>query len=288
MNRKIALLCMVFGIFSLAGCAPQEQIVLTDENLNDFQQNPSSVQKIPEDLKIPLPKEVSILMYHYIGDVPTNEKNNILRKDLTVSTANFEEQLKWLSENNYLTLGMTEVVAFANAKDGYWSSLSSFAWPEKPIVLTFDDGYEDAYINALPLLQKYNMRGSFAIITGKVGTPGYMTWDQIKQMQIAGMEIASHSVSHPDLSIAPIVKIKDELTKSRADLENNGIYPVSVFVYPSGKYNLDTIEQLKLAGYIGARTTQNGKVTKESDSYELPVVRIHGATTMEQFVESLK
>jgi len=276
MNKKIALLFVFLGFLLMTGCTPQETALQKNDNLN-------SGRKIPGDLQIPLPKEVPILMYHYIGDIPTDEKNVALRSDLTVSVANFEEQLKWLKANEYATVWLSEAAAFSNAKDGYWSPLSSFAWPQKPIILTFDDGYEDAYTNALPLLQKYGMYGSFAIITGKIGTPGYLTWEQVKQMQQANMEIVSHTVSHPDLSTDSVATVKSELEKSRADMEAHQIYSRNFLVYPSGKYNSSTIEQLKLAGYIGARTTKSGKVTKESDAYELPVIRIHGSTTIDQF-----
>lgn len=206
-------------------------------------------------------KKIPILMYHYIGEIPAGQKNNAVRKDLTVSAENFEAQLKWLKKNGYTT-------------------------PES-IMLTFDDGYDDAYSTVLPLLKKYDFRGIFAIITGKVGTPGYLNWPQILAMKQAGMEFWSHTISHLGLRTLPDKMLETELMHSKTTLEEKLGMKIDGFVYPAGKYNERVVQAVKMAGYLWARTTKNGWATLPLNSYEIPTVRIHGTTSLAQFASLL-
>lgn len=231
--------------------------------------------------------EIPILMYHHIGKVPSDKKYDAVREDLTVSPENLETQLKWLKDQGYTSISMAETIVFARAK-GEFPAWSSFALPKKPIIISLDDGYEDAYTNALPLLRKYNFSGSFAVITGKVGTPEYMTWEQIKILVKNGMEILSHTVSHPDLRLISDKKLAEELADSKKTLEDNLGNEIYALVYPSGQVDNRVSAAADAADYSGARTTATGKVTKNSPPYELPVVRIHGGTTLEHFVELLR
>jgi len=109
-----------------------------------------------------------------------------------VSPSRFESHLKYLKENGYQAITLDELLDFlATGK----------SLPEKPVVLTFDDGYADNYTNAFPLLQKYGMTGHFFIITDFVNEQRveYMTWPQIEEMSAAGQRFGSHSRNHPDL-----------------------------------------------------------------------------------------
>lgn len=217
------------------------------------------------------PLEIPILMYHYIGSIPLDQKNNAFRKDLTVSKDSFEAQLKWLKEKGFTAIYFTNLLRFLNAE-------KEISLPKKPVVLSFDDGYEDAYTEAFPVLKKYGFRGAFAIITGKIGQEGYLTWEQILEMKKAGMEFLSHSVSHMDLRTLSNKTLGEELTQSKKILEEKLSAPIIGFVYPAGKYNQRIIEAVKKAGYKAARTTKNGKVTRDSKIFELPTVRVKEKT----------
>ena len=132
--------------------------------------------------------QVPILMYHYISAPPAGA--DIYRRDLSVTPALFESHLKYLTDAGYHAITLDDLLyALAQGRE----------LPAKPVILTFDDGYEDNYTNAFPLLQKYNMVGHFFIISDFVNQerPGYMTWPQIEEMAAAGQRFGSHSRDHP-------------------------------------------------------------------------------------------
>lgn len=72
--------------------------------------------------------------------------------------------------------------------------------PAKPVILTFDDGYEDNYTEMLPILEEYGMKATVYVITNQIGQPGYLTWDQLRAMQVRGIEIGSHTANHDPLT----------------------------------------------------------------------------------------
>ena len=132
-------------------------------------------------------------MYHYISVPPAGA--DIYRRDLSVTPALFESHLKYLTDAGYHAITLDDLLyALAQGRE----------LPAKPVILTFDDGYEDNYTNAFPLLQKYNMVGHFFIISDFVNQerPGYMTWPQIEEMAAAGQRFGSHSRDHPNLKRA--------------------------------------------------------------------------------------
>ncbi|MBZ0165167.1 MAG: polysaccharide deacetylase family protein, partial [Candidatus Omnitrophica bacterium] len=139
----------------------------------------------------------------------------------------------------------------------------------KTVVLTFDDGYADNYTNAFPLLKKYNFPATFFISTEKVGLPGYVTWDQLREMAAAGISIGSHAVRHeylPDLSRQRII---EEVRESRRILEQQLGMPVLNFSYPVGGFNDEIKSLVRQAGYQSAVTTNRGFDRFNHDVFEL-------------------
>ncbi|MEP7286731.1 MAG: polysaccharide deacetylase family protein [Chloroflexota bacterium] len=178
--------------------------------------------------------EIPIFVYHHID-------NHTSPWD--VRTARFEEQLTYLMENDYQTISME---AYSNAIQ------NGEALPAKPVILTFDDGFDDAYNVAFPLLKQYGMTGTFYVITGRVGQPGYLTWDQITEMHAAGMEIGGHTIHHPFLTQLPTLDAFREILGSRLDLEAHLKSPVTTFAYPYNDHNFQTVAMAALAGYRSA------------------------------------
>jgi len=129
-----------------------------------------------------------ILMYHHIDNVTPA---SALDASLTTNDAEFSKQLAYLRCAGYTSVTLQQLF------DGIYTGAPL---PSKPVVLTFDDGYSDAFTDAFPLLRKYGFGGSFAIVTGFVGQPGYVNWDQVKQMAGSQMEMMSHTVNHADLN----------------------------------------------------------------------------------------
>lgn len=203
--------------------------------------------------------QVPILMYHYIRIV--SDPNDTLGQNLSVSPENFSSQAKWLRDNNYVTIKVADLAD----KDKKAIS-DAVSQNKKPIILTFDDGYDDAYTAAMPILQQNGFIGTFYIIRNFVGRPGYLTQDEIAKMAAAGMEIGSHTLDHPDLTKIPE-------SSARAEIDNSKMGALT-FCYPSGKYNATTISLLKAAGYVAAVSELPGFATEKSNPYLLPRVRM--------------
>lgn len=219
---------------------------------------------LASEIKYPIPKtyQVPILMYHYIRDASGESE---LGRNLSVSPESFKSHLKWLADNNYQTLKMSDLA------DPEKNTLSKIAYEKKkPIIITFDDGYEDAYTNAFSLLKEYNFIGTFYIIRDFVGREEYMNQVQINELEKAGMEIGSHSLSHPDLAKANEADSTEQIFDSKEKSTS--------FCYPAGKYNQTTVDLIKEAGYTTAVTTHGGIANETSDLLELPRVRVQEST----------
>ena len=235
-------------------------------------------------IKKPVPKNkliIPVLMYHHVANLNKEVlKTDPGRYNLTVGVDSFEQQLKKIKNEGYETITSQDLDKYINQK---------VALPKKPIMLTFDDGYLDNYVNAFYLLKKYQMKGEFAIISGVIGAPVYMRWEQLEQMRDAGMEIASHTVNHCYLAqskkdeqtgkyvfIDSVIndkpnqlcpgftkaislntgQIYGELVKSKNDLEKKlGIKILSLY-YPYGHYNQQVINIAKKVGYEFGWTTK--------------------------------
>ena len=137
------------------------------------------------------------------------------------------------------------------------------------VSLSFDDGYRDAYTEAYPLLQRYGLQGTFYVVSGYVGFEGFMTQEHILELEQNGHEIGAHTRRHRDLTTLSEDEARDEVAGSRQDLFDMGVKRVDTFAYPFGKYNEDVVRIVKEAGFTGARTTNGGMNTQETDPYLL-------------------
>ena len=206
--------------------------------------------------------KIPIYFYHYIRDVP---HDNSLTDRLSVSAETFEKQLVQVKKLGYTSITFTDLINYI---------YKGIQLPSKPIILSFDDGYDNHYTQAYPLLTKYNLKGNFAIITGNVGKMGYMTWDQVKILKAAGFEIDSHSVTHPNLSLASLQRLIYELSESKKVLDSLLHQNTQVLVYPSGKFNAEVEKAAKDQGYLLARSTLYSLNFDLHLPYEVPGLEI--------------
>lgn len=130
---------------------------------------------------------------------------------------------------------------------------------EDAICLTFDDGWESDATIALPALAQVNFRGTFFITTGHVGTPSFLTWAQVRDLADAGMEVGSHTCSHPDLTRLAPGDLRRELRESRADLEERLGRPVDTLSIPHGIYNRRVLVEATDAGYARVCVSRPGQ-----------------------------
>ena len=212
-------------------------------------------------------------MYHHVGPLPPNP--DIYRRDLTVSPDLFERTLVRLAEQEVETVTMGDL--FEHFAGGP-------ALPKRGVVLTFDDGYDDAYEHAFRLLKEHGMVGTFFVTTDFVGRPGYLTWDQVVEMADAGMEIAAHSSNHADFTRIGPAELRRQLVEPKAILEQKIGQPVRFMAYPAGKYNPAVMAATRAAGYEAAVTVLHGMRHVPGSAFELRRVRARGADSVPEIV----
>lgn len=183
--------------------------------------------------------------------------------------ANFEQQLQHLIAAGYTTITMDQAAA----------GLSSGSLPAKPAVITFDDGFS-SQLNAFRLLQKYNQKATFYIITSgeasrwcvgsgrryndPVQPPGgcgdsYMNWDEVRTLDRSGLiEVAGHTVNHRNLASLSADEQRYEILGGKQQLEAQIGHTVRSLAYPYGAYNALSVQIAREAGYTNAVTTQPG------------------------------
>lgn len=211
-----------------------------------------------------------VLMYHHIALKQPEES-------YYVSPETFKQQMQWLKDNDY------HVISY---DDFYNRAKSGIPLPDKSAVLTFDDGDEDQYQNAFPILKQFNYPATFYIITARVGGQGYMTWEQIAEMAKAGMTIGSHSVNHKEMAKLNVDQLRFELTQSKVILEQHLGIPIKYFCYPGGSYSLQVSAEAKTAGYLSATTTHHAVFHDIKNPGDLfTITRIHIDDEMPSFIQ---
>ncbi|MBI5412318.1 polysaccharide deacetylase family protein [Candidatus Peregrinibacteria bacterium] len=199
-----------------------------------------------------------ILMFHYVSTPPASDT---FGRNLYYSVASFKKLAAFLVKHQIVALTM--------------SDLGAGAIPKNPVMLTFDDGYEDFYTRAFPVIKKYHLRATLFVITGKLDKPSYLTTAQLKEISDSGVvEIGSHTVTHPDLTTLSNAALAQELTDSKRALETMTGKPVVSFCYPLGKTNARVQKAVAVAGYLFARTTSHGFFIDFKDPLALPTVRM--------------
>ncbi len=246
---------------------PQVEWVLAPIEVADAPYEPAEPPKVAPEDRI---RQIPVLMYHEIGDV--NDNNYVRRSE-------FEWQMKWLSDNGYHAVTLGQVYRHIN---------DFTPLPAKPVVLTFDDGYATFHSIAVPTLKQYNYTATAFIITGLIGRKEYMTWEQVAELPSQGFEIGSHTVSHADLRFLSGARLTREVAESRRELEQRTGVPVEFFCYPAGKYNDQTPDAVKAAGYLGAVTTQYGPVTLQQSPFLWSRVRILRGETQASFAKKIR
>lgn len=176
-----------------------------------------------------------ILMYHNIGPLRDG-----FDPFLTISPQMFERHLRWLSKNGFSPIHVSDWIAYL--REGK-------PLPDKPVLLTFDDGYADTAEFGLPLLRKYGFTGTVFVTTDQIGGTNVwdlhlglseqplMTADQILYWAGQGIEFGAHTRTHADLCIATPEQIAEEMKGSRQRLEELLDSPVTSLAYPYGYYN---------------------------------------------------
>lgn len=268
-NRKKLNLLLLFLNIVLLGLLAVFMLNRPNQSKSKQQQSQTSQSKTIAKWKTyDEPVQIPILMYHAVHVMDPSEASNA---NLIVDPDLFEAQIKALSKAGYYFLTPEEA----------YKAFTENALPAKKVVwLTFDDGNEDFYTIAYPILKKYKAKATNNVITGfvKKGNAGNLTVKQMKEMMAHGMSFQSHTVNHPDLSTTDKATQKVELTDSIDFLENKLNTKVNTIAYPSGRYNQTTLDLAKKTYKLGL-TTNEGLASAKDGLLSLNRVRILPTTT---------
>jgi len=211
-------------------------------------------------------KNVPVFMYH-----TSSENNPGALTELYVKPSEFEKQINYLVENGY---------TFCTFDDYY--NLNNI---DKPVFITFDDGYKENYTEIFPILQKYNAKITIFLIINSI-TDSNLTIDIIKEMNDSGLvKFESHTNTHPSLVAISSndTRLTDELRNSKIKIEEITGKPVLALAYPNGEFNDTVIEKTKEFYSFGLRKDL-GMHNTEYDSFEVRRIRINRSTSLNGFI----
>ncbi|MDQ0898785.1 peptidoglycan/xylan/chitin deacetylase (PgdA/CDA1 family) [Paenibacillus sp. V4I7] len=213
---------------------------------------------------------IPVLNYHSIGVEPGN--TYVLHPDM------FARQMDYFAAHHYTPLTLHDFVRIIEKKQPS---------PERPVLLTFDDGYANNAEVALPILQRHRFPATLFLSPGFIGQPGYLSWPQVQELSAAGWDIAPHGLTHPHLTQLSVEQQREEITESRRRIEQALGKSVDVFAYPFGEYNEETLKILKEAAYRYAFTTKEGYASSNQSPYELSRIVVHGEDDFATWVQKL-
>lgn len=205
---------------------------------------------------------VPIIVYHsvrpsYLGETAA------VKRYMSEPTV-LDQELSYLRNNDYHVISLDSLLEYFD---------NGTPIPTKPIVLTFDDGWENQYVYAFPLLKKYGFTATFFIFTSAIGHKNFLTWDQIKEMDTAGMSIGGHTRTHPYLTkITDPTLLKKEIAGGKQVIEEHLGHTIDTFAYPFGMYNATTTRAVSDAGYRIARTSKPGLWHTSKDLLEITAI----------------
>jgi peptidoglycan/xylan/chitin deacetylase (PgdA/CDA1 family) len=211
--------------------------------------------------------DVPVVMYHHVQPIQMAEL--LGHKALTADSRIFEDQISYLSENGYTAL---------DAQDLVDALQSGSTLPEKSIIITIDDGYDDNYTYAFMIAKKYQFLMNFMIPTGLIGKPGYMQWEHLQELKDSPYaSIYNHTTSHAPLGYITKDKIVEEVVTANEQLAVNLGLETKIVTYPYGAYDDEAVETLKELGMTAAFSTDNGRTHCRSTNMNLPRIRIGNA-----------
>jgi peptidoglycan/xylan/chitin deacetylase (PgdA/CDA1 family) len=220
---------------------------------------------------------VPILMYHVINPPPAGAKF----PGLYVPSEELAEQMDALARAGFHAVTMDQMLA--NWTHG--ASLGS----GKPVVLSFDNGYQSQLTNAEPILRRHGWAGVENIqLTGLPRAQGGLSQAQVAELVADGWELDTQGISHADLIAISPSALHEQVFLAREQLQRRYRVPVNWFCYPSGHYDQAVVGAVKSAGFVGSTTVVPGWASPNGDSYRLPRLRVLGGTSGPALVSQIE
>ena len=215
---------------------------------------------------------VPILMYHVIAAAPAGEAY----PELWVPPERFAAQMEAVARAGYEAVTLEQVLAG-------WDDGAPL--PERPIVITFDDGYISQSVNAGPVLERLGWPGVLYLTLRNIGDS--IPEASVRKLLRAGWELGAHSATHPDLRTLDAAGSERELDDVRDELRERFDAPVDAFCFPAGKYDASVIDAVRAAGYTSATTVDPGWADADTPRFELPRVRVDPGDTPDGLLEKI-
>jgi len=222
---------------------------------------------------------VPVLMYHSVTENPPSAT-----RSLSVRPSDLDWQLRYLRDNGFTGLTFTDMCT---------RTRKGRALPERPIVLTFDDGYADTHEEALPLLQEYGFPATVFVTTGWLRDAGptaaghpldrTMVWSQVRELHDSGIEVAAHSHSHAQLDQLDDRSLREELSLSKRLLEERLGEPVPSIAYPYGYSSRRVRDAVMEAGYVQAAAVANAASQPGRNVFAMPRLTVRRSTSPSTF-----
>jgi peptidoglycan/xylan/chitin deacetylase (PgdA/CDA1 family) len=223
----------------------------------------------------PAPRGVSapVLMYHVINPPPAGAPF----PGLYVPASEFAEQMQALAGAGFHAVTLQQLWT-------HWRTGAPL--PARPVVVTFDNGYQSQYTNALPVLRRLGWKAVENIqLTGLPPSQGGLSQTQVRGLVSAGWELDTQGISHADLIALDAAQLHYQVAVARQTIQRRYHVPVNWFCYPSGHYDATVLQAVRQAGYLGSTTVVPGWAGPDDDSYRLPRLRVLGGTSGAQLVE---
>jgi peptidoglycan/xylan/chitin deacetylase (PgdA/CDA1 family) len=238
--RRLAFACTALFITAAASA----------QTTRPVESRPGHVPPAPRDGEGAATVTVPILIYHairpyYDGDSPADRR-------YIATPQTLERELAWLRENGFQSVAPEDLARALTAEAEL---------PAHPVILTFDDCWENHYTTALPLLRRYGFTATFYAWVGMIGRTHHLTWDQLQEISDAGMRIGCHTMTHPYLTRAPSdAELRWQLADAKHVIEAHLCRPVTSLAYPFGQYDERVVAFAREAGFTTARSTWPGVV----------------------------
>ena len=203
---------------------------------------------------------IVFLMYHELelaGRKLCQSEPGYVRYILPVET--FRTQMAWLKNSDWQGLNVTEALRYPE---------------DRSVCVTFDDGCETDLIAAAPILHELGFNATFYLTAGFIGTPGYMTESQVRDLDGKRFEIGCHSMTHPYLSDLTDAELKREVGDAKLRIENIVGHRIDHFSCPGGRYDQRTLRAAREAGFASVANSRFYANTSSTTSYELARVAI--------------
>lgn len=226
-------------------------------------------------------QRVPVLLYHDVQPGAQGENGAV------ISAEEFAAQMAWLHQNGFHTITTADLLGWLQERQEL---------PDKPILITFDDGYRSVYTQAYPILKRYGLKATIFMVTSyagqQIGDLTYLSWDEMKEMKGSGLvEIQAHSHNghylvgkEPALLTWSAAKVQSDLRELNEAMQQAGLPAARAYAYPYGAYNPEVQEALKESNIELAFTTEFGGVTAaHGDPFALPRVPIFPGTEIDQF-----